>query len=273
MPTTDHRPRSADELDTFARELLDAFQSGRAVEPFTERPGGLDVDDAYRVQQRLVAGHAAAGRAVVGRKIGLTSLAIQKQLGVDEPDFGVILDSHVYADGASLDPEALRMILPRIEPELAFVLGEELGGDDLTVEQVLAATKQIVPVFEVIDSRVVDWRITLPDTIADNASCFGVVLGTPVPVGDVGDLREVEVVMSRDGEELHRATGDAVLGHPAKAVAWLARAVARFGETLPADQPILAGSFTAAVPTDPGRYEARFSGGAGSVAVTIGASA
>jgi 2-keto-4-pentenoate hydratase len=271
MPATDHRPRSSADLEALARELLEAFESGSAVEPLTERPGGLDVDDAYRVQQRLVAGHAAAGRTVVGRKIGLTSLAMQRQLGVDEPDFGVLLDSHVFPDAATLDPAALRMVAPRLEPELAFVLGEELRGADLTVEQVLAATTEIVPVFEVIDSRVVDWRITLPDTIADNASCFGAVLGAAVPLDGLGDLREVEVVMSFDGEEVGRATGDAVLGHPAAAVAWLAKAVDRFGAALPAGQPILAGSFTAAVPATPGAYEARFSGGVGTVTATIGA--
>lgn len=272
MPTTDHRPLAAAEIEGLARELLDAFETAVPVEPPTDRHPGLGVQDAYRVQQRLVAGHASRGRNVAGRKIGLTSVAMQQQLGVDEPDFGVVLDSHVFAGGQELDPAGLGMIAPRLEPELAFVLGEELGGDDLTVEQVLAATREIVPVFEVIDSRVVDWRITLPDTIADNASCFGAVLGDPVPVAEVGDLREVEVVMTHDGATVQRATGDAVLGHPAKAVAWLARAVHRFGETLPAGQPILAGSFTAAVPTDPGRYEARFSGGVGSVTVTIGAS-
>lgn len=271
MSTTDHRPRSSSELDALAHELLTAFETGSAVEPPTERAGGLDVDDAYRVQQRLVAGHAAAGRAVAGRKIGLTSLAMQRQLGVDEPDFGVLLDSHVYPDAATLDPAALRMVAPRLEPELAFVLGEELRGADLTVDQVLAATTAIVPVFEVIDSRVVDWRITLPDTIADNASCFGAVLGAAVPLAGLGDLREVEAVMTFEGDEVGRATGDAVLGHPAAAVAWLAKAVHRFGEALPADQPILAGSFTAAVPAAPGHYEARFSGGVGTVSATIGA--
>ncbi|WP_036726334.1 2-keto-4-pentenoate hydratase [Patulibacter minatonensis] len=270
MSTTDHRPRSSAELDALARELLEAFESGTAVEPLTERPGGLDVDDAYRVQQRLVAGHAAAGRTVAGRKIGLTSLAMQRQLGVDEPDFGVVLDSHLFADGATFDPAAQRMVAPRLEPELAFVLGEELRGPGLTVEQVLAATAEIVPVFEVIDSRVVDWRITLPDTIADNASCFGAVLGAAVPLDAVGDLREIEVVMTHDGDEVGRATGEAVLGHPAKAVAWLAEAVGRFGEALPVGQPILAGSFTAAVPAAPGAYEARFSGAVGTVTATVG---
>ncbi|MEV4421503.1 fumarylacetoacetate hydrolase family protein [Patulibacter sp. NPDC049589] len=271
MPTTDHRPLAATEIERLARELLEAFETGSPVEPLTSRPHGLDVDDAYLVQQHLVAAHAEGGRTVAGRKIGLTSRAMQRQLGVDEPDFGVVLDSHLYAAGTTLDPAALRMIAPRLEPELAFVLGEELGGTDLTVDQVLAATSEIVPVFEVIDSRVADWRITLPDTIADNASCFGAVLGDPVPLASVGDLREVEVVMTHDGEVVQRATGDAVLGHPAAAVAWLARAVARYDEVLPAGQPILAGSFTSAVPADPGRYEAVFSGGAGSVAVTLGA--
>lgn len=258
-----------DEVRALAGELLRAFETGAALEPLTGARPALSVDDAYAVQRTLVAAHARAGRAVCGRKIGLTSPAIQDQLGIDSPDFGVLLDSHTFATGATVSLGELRAIAPRIEPELAFVLARELSGPGVTAQDVRDATAAVRPVLEIIDSRIRDWRIALPDTVADNASCLGAVLGAPVPGEQAGDLAQAQAQLRRDGAVVARGAGTAVLGHPAAAVAWLANELARFGEPLPAGQPVLAGSFTAAVDLLPGRYEASFGPALGSVAVTV----
>lgn len=246
--------------------LFDALEQGVPLDPPTVTHPGLTVDDAYAAQQALVALHEAAGRRVVGHKIGLTSKAIQDQLGVDSPDFGVILDAFVFPSGSTI-PRA-GMCFPRIEGELAFRIGSDLGAD-ADADAVLAATTEIVPVFELIDSRVRDWKITLPDTVADNASCWGVVEGTGMPVADVGPLADVTLELQRDDETVQSGTGAAVLGNPAEAVAWLARELAARGTTLRAGELVLSGSFTAAVDLDPGTYTANFGAGLEPVEVTI----
>jgi 2-keto-4-pentenoate hydratase len=251
-----------------AESLFRAFETGAPVAPPSEALT-LSVDDAYAVQRALVDAHRHAGRSVVGRKIGLTSLAMQRQLGIDNPDFGVLLDTHVWTSGVRLSRRKLRMIAPKLEPEIAFVLERDLRGPGITADHVLAATAAVVPVFEVIDSRVRDWRITLTDTVADNASSLGAVIGELVPIAGAGDLSAITVRFSADGQIVQEGTGAAVMGNPAAAVAWVADELARFDEALPAGQPILAGSFTAAVDASPGRYEASFGPGLGSVTVEI----
>ena len=271
MPTTTTTSTTISDHDgrQLGARLFAAFESGNSIEPLTEARPGLLVDDAYRIQRALLDAHTRAGRAVVGRKIGLTSLAMQRQLGIDSPDFGFLLDSHVWSSGVRLSRSALHAVAPKIEPEIALVLKHELRGPGIDLHGVLAATETILPVFEVIDSRIRDWRISLSDTIADNASCLGAVLGEPVAAGAVGTLAAVKVCLSRDGEMLQEGTGAAVMGNPAAAVAWLANELGRFGEPLPPGQPILAGSFTAAVDATPGRYEASFGAVLGSVTIEV----
>ena len=252
-------------LRALADELFAAFQHGEPVDPPTQTLPGLTPELAYQVQQRLLARHRDEGREVAGHKVGLTSLAMQRQLGIDSPDFGVVLDSHSFPSGATLSRSGHRMLLPKLEPELAFVLDRPLQGPGLTDEQVMAAITHVIPVMEVIDSRVRDWKIGLADTIADNASCFGAVLGTPVEVAQAGALPGVAVTFSKDGETVQEGRGDAVLGDPVRAVTWLANQV---GE-LPVGQPILAGSFTAAVDATPGRFTADFGPAIGSVHVVM----
>jgi 2-keto-4-pentenoate hydratase len=254
-----------------ADALFAAFERGEPVAPPTAGDAALDADGAYAVQRALVDRHRAAGRRVVGRKIGLTSLAMQRQLGVPEPDYGVLLDSHAWASGACLGRAAERMIAPRLEAELAFVLDRALAGPGVTAGEVLAATRAVVPVWELIDSRVRDWQITLADTIADNASSLGVVVGDRATAPSGVDLRTVGLVLERDGEVVATGAGAAVLGHPARAVAWLANALGRHGEQLPAGQLVLSGSFTAAVDAQPGSYRASFGGGLGAVEVRVDA--
>lgn len=259
-------------VDALAAELLAAFETGTPLDPLSGRHPDLTVDDAYAIQRALVAGHAAAGRHVTGRKIGLTSEGIQRQLGVDQPDFGVLLDSHTFRSGERVSLGALHTILPRIEGEIAFVLSRPLAGTDaapVTPRDVRDATAGVLPVFELIDSRIRDWKITLVDTVADNASCLGAVLGDHVTLPDAGPLPDTKMVLTRDGEVLMAGEGKAVLGDPAVAVAWLANELGRRGDELPAGQPILSGSFTAAVDAVPGRYVADFGALLGTVQIDI----
>jgi 2-keto-4-pentenoate hydratase len=269
MPATTQAPLSSDVVERLGQELFDAFESGSAIEPVTAAHPAMTVADAYRVQRALLMRHSTLGRATAGHKIGLTSRAIQQQLGVTSPDFGVVLDSHVFASGATVSRSELKMVAPRLEAEVAFVLEHELRGPGVTSEDVVASTRALVPVFELIDSRIRDWRITLADTIADNASCLGAVIGAEVPPVDVGAVTALSVSFGRDGAVLQEGDATAVMGDPAAAVAWLANELAGFGEALAAGRPVLSGSFTAAVDATPGRYEAGFGDRLGAVSVEI----
>lgn len=210
----------------------------------------MTVADAYAVQQALIQRWLAAGAVQVGWKVGLTSAAMQRLLGVTEPDFGHLLDTMQVADAGVVRRSEL--IWPRVEPEIAFVLRADLRGPGVTEREVLAATAALVPALEVVDSRIRDWQIRLADTIADNASCGRFVLGAArVPPGDF-DLRLLGMVFRVDGQVVATATGAAVLGHPAAAVAWLANTLATFGQGLQAGQVVLPGSLVAAVDLQPG---------------------
>lgn len=263
--TSTRPPTTVTEL---ADRLFTAFETATPIAPLTEADPRMDVSLAYDVQRVLLERHRAVGRSLAGRKIGLTSVAMQRQLNVSEPDFGFILDSHVYDHGATLSVSECRMIAPRLEAELAFVLGRDLAGPGISEADVMSSAREIVPVFEIIDSRICDWRIRLPDTIADNASCYGAVRGTGTDPSGI-DLSTVGLVLERDGEQLATAAGAAVMGHPARAVAWLANTLGGFGDTLEAGALVLSGSFTAAVEAEPGTYTARFGEGLGTVEVTI----
>jgi 2-keto-4-pentenoate hydratase len=262
---------SAAEVDALATALFDAFESGHPVDPPTERHPGMSVADAYRVQQGIVARHEAAGRTVTGRKIGLTSDAMRAQLGVEDPDFGVLLDTRTFTDAATVSMSGLNAIAPKLEGEIGFVLKRPLAGPGITAQDVIDATDRVLPVFELIDSRVRDWKIGLADTISDNASALGAVLGEPVVPQRAGDLAALSMRFTRDGELQHEGTGAAVMGDPALAVAWLANELGRHGDELPAGEPILSGSLTAAIDATPGVYVADFGPALGSVTVTIGA--
>jgi 2-keto-4-pentenoate hydratase len=269
MTTPAHTTLHDADVERIAAELFGAFEFGVAIEPLTVSRPDLTVEDAYRIQAALMRRHAGAGRARVGRKIGLTSEGIQKQLGVDSPDFGALLATHVFESGATVSIAGLRMIRPRIEAEVGFVLHRALSGPGVTAGDVLAATRHVVPVFELCDSRIRDWKITLADTVADNASALGAVIGVPVAPATVGPLDELSVGFGRDGEILQRGQGSAVMGDPARAVAWLANQLGELGDALPADEPILSGSFTPMIDVVPGHYEASFGTAFGSVRLEV----
>jgi 2-oxopent-4-enoate hydratase len=242
-------------LHRLADALLVAELSGRPIRPPSEVEPALTVDDAYAIQAINVRSRERDARCpvdVVGHKIGLTSRAMQEQLGVDRPDFGVLYRDRVHRTGARIATQ--RLIAPRIEPELAFVLAADLEGPGVTAAHVLAATAAVVPALEVIDSRVADWRISLVDTIADNASCHCAVLGADEHPPAAVDLAGAAVALRVDGAIVQEGTGAAVLGDPALAVAWLADALAEHGAALRAGHVVLSGSMTAAVPFTAGAH-------------------
>jgi 2-keto-4-pentenoate hydratase len=263
---TSLKPHRVDEL---AGALFEAFQTGTPVEPPSAAFPDLTVDEAYAVQRQITEHHAQAGRQVTGRKIGLTSHAIQSQLGVDQPDFGVLFDALTFRSGDRVSMRSLHAIAPRLEAEIGFVLTTPLSGPGVTARDVRDATAGVLPVFELIDSRVRDWRITLVDTVADNASSLGAVLGDHVTLPDAGPLPATMMTLARDREVQVAGNGDAVLGDPAEAVAWLANELGRRGDMLPAGEAILSGALSAAVDAIPGHYVADFGPLLGTVTIEI----
>jgi 2-keto-4-pentenoate hydratase len=256
---------------TTAAELLWAAERDLApIGPLTETFPGIDVVDAYEIQLSNIRRKIAAGARVRGHKVGLSSPVMQQMMGVDEPDYGHLLDSMVLDQ--NLPIPAARYCYPRIEVEIGYVLGSALPGAGCTEADVLAATEYIVPSLELIDSRITDWRIKLADTIADNASSAGVILGaerkTPAELAAAGiDLSDIDAVLHQKGgtsggegwAEIARGNTSAVLGNPTACVAWLARKVAGFGVKLEAGHLILPGSCTRAVDARPGsNFRAEF---------------
>jgi 2-keto-4-pentenoate hydratase len=239
-------------------DLLRAAERDRVpIKPLVELHPDLDVVDAYEIQLINIRRRIGEGRLVLGHKVGLSSLAMQQMMGVDEPDYGHLLDDMELTGTA----RAADYLYPRVEVEVAFVLGADLPGEGCTVRDVLAATEYVAPSIELIDSRIADWRIGLPDTIADNASSAGFVLGDArVAPSDV-DLRAIDVRLSKDGVVVVEGRSDAVLGDPTIAVAWLANKVASFGVRLKAGDVVLPGSCTRAVDAGPGdAFHAEFDG-------------
>lgn len=248
-----------------ARELYQAEKTKRVLQPFTEKYSGITPEDSYRIQLALIEMKKADGAKVVGKKIGLTSKAMQKMLNVDQPDYGHILDNMVLQDAAAFRIDEL--IQPKIEPEIAFILDRELKGPGITPMQVLAATRFVVPALEIIDSRIEGWKIKLCDTIADNASSARIVLGNSAKRVDDLDLKLVGMVLEKNGEIVQTGAGGAVLGHPAVAVAWLANAIGQFGVSLGAGEIVMPGALCAATDVSAGDLLQASFDGLGTVSV------
>lgn len=233
------------DVGKWAEHLLEAEADRRAVPPITDAEPGLTVDEGYAIQDELIRLRVERGETVLGAKLGLTSRAKQRAMGVDEPVYGVLTDAMPLALEQPLDLD--RFIHPRAEPEIVFILGEDLAGPGVTLHDVLDATAAVCCGLEVIDSRYEDFRFTLPDVVADNTSAAAFVLGPRSAVPDF-DLALVGCVFEVDGQPLETAAGAAVLGHPAEAVALLANRQGRQGGSLRAGWIIFSGGLTNAAP-------------------------
>ena len=228
------------------RRLYEALRDQRTLAPLIERDPSITIDDAYAVSLDFLSRRLEDGERVVGKKIGVTSKAVQDMLGVHQPDFGFLTDwMHVEGD---IDVDAKGLIAPRAEAEIAFILKDSLNGPGVTAEQVIAATQSFIPCFEIVDSRIQDWKIGIVDTVADNASCGVYVLGDARVDPRAHDLPNLHVTVTKNGEPLSEGYGHAVQGSPAQAVAWLANTLGAYGVTLDAGDVILSGSL---VPLEP----------------------
>lgn len=232
--------------ETYGRELYEALRARQTVAPLIERDPSLTIDDAYAISLDFLGRRLADGERVVGKKIGVTSKAVQDMLGVHQPDFGFLTDD-MFVDGP-IDIDAKRLIAPRAEAEIAFILKTPLAGPGVTASDVLAATESIAPCFEIVDSRITDWKIGIVDTVADNASCGVYVLGEQRLDPRGLDLPALHVSVAKNGSPLSEGYGHAVQGDPAQAVAWLANTLGAHGVTLDAGDVILSGSLVPLAP-------------------------
>lgn len=232
--------------ERYGAELFSCLRERRTVAPLIARDPALTIDDAYAISLDLLARRLAGGERVVGKKIGATSKAVQDMLGVHQPDFGFLTDWMQVGEVIDIDAKAL--IAPRAEAEIAFILQDSLNGPGVTAQDVIAATAAIVPCFEIVDSRIQDWKIGIVDTVADNASCGVFVLGEARADPRVHNLPDLHVTVTKNGMPLSEGYGHAVQGNPAQAVAWLANTLGTHGVTLDAGDIILSGSL---VPLEP----------------------
>ena len=252
-------------IQTLGDELYAALQNATVVEPLTTRYPEITIADAYAIQQRLNARRLAAGERVVGKKIGVTSAAVMNMLGVHQPDFGLLTDGMVYNEGQPI--EASRLIQPKAEGEIAFLLKKRLQGPGVTAADVLAATEGVMACFEIVDSRVRDWKIKIQDTVADNASCGVFVLGDTLVDPRHVDLSTCGMVLEKNGELAVTGAGAAALGHPLNAVAWLANTLGPLGLALEPGEIVLSGALAAMVPVKAGDSLRMAIGGIGGCSV------
>lgn len=227
-----------------AQLLETAWNTNRPIAALSDTHGLRNIADAYAVQQEWTRLRQACGDRVVGRKIGLTSRAVQQQLGVEQPDFGSLWESRWFeAKGGMAEVDLSVFVQPRVEGEVAFLISKRLQGPGVTPQQVLDATEALAASMEIVDSRIENWRIKIFDTIADNASYGGFTLGPWTTVLLREDLANIEMTLRRNGEIVAVGSGSACLGHPAQAVAWLANALSDFGIGIEAGDIVLSGSW------------------------------
>ena len=237
-------------IERHGDELYQALVERRVLAPLLEREPAITLQDSYAIQQRMIARRIAAGETIIGKKLGVTSKPVQEFLGVYEPDFGQLTSGMLRTQADGVDLNAL--IQPKAEAELAFVLERDLVGPGITATDVIRATAYVAPCFEIVDSRIKDWKIKIQDTVADNASC-GVFL-----LGDVkGDPRKIDITLAgmavhKNGALFSTGVGAAVQGSPVNAVVWLANTLGQLGLPFRAGEMILSGSQSALVPVDDG---------------------
>jgi 2-oxopent-4-enoate/cis-2-oxohex-4-enoate hydratase len=251
--------------DTLGDELYTALRTQQTVEPLTNRFPDLSIEQAYRIQQRMIDRRLKDGERIVGKKIGVTSAAVMNMLGVHQPDFGYLTDAMIVNQGEAIDTATL--IQPKAEGEIAFVLKRDLMGPGVSVADVLAATECVMPCFEIVDSRIRDWKIKIGDTVSDNASCGVFVLGDrAVSPMDV-DLHTCGMVLEKNSEIVATGAGAAALGSPLNAVAWLANTLGSLGIGLKAGEVVLSGALAAMFPAQKGDFFRVSIGGLGECSV------
>lgn len=252
-------------IEKYGDELYEALVNRKAVAPLTDREADITIEDAYQIQQRMIQRRLDTGETIIGKKIGVTSKVVMDMLKVDQPDFGMMTSGMVFNEGEAIDTST--MIAPRAEAEVAFVLKSDLMGPGVTAADVLRATDCVLPCFEIVDSRIQDWKIKIQDTVADNASCGVLVLGGLRKSPRDIDLALAGMVLEKNGEVISTSTGAAVQGSPVNAVAWLANTLGRLGIPLKAGEVILSGSQSPLVPVKAGDSLVCSVGGLGSTSV------
>ena len=225
-----------------AQELFDAQNKRLPVAPLITRHQQLTIDDAYQISLKTLALRTKAGETVIGKKIGVTSEAVQKMLNVHQPDFGFLTNTMHHPDGSNISLKKSQLIQPRAEGEIAFCLKHDLQGPGITAQQVLDATDWVAPCFEIVDSRIEDWNISIVDTVADNASCGVFVIGDKHTDPTTLDLSTVKMAVHHNGQPAVTGIGSAVQGHPAQAVAWLANTLGEYGIEFKKGEIILSGA-------------------------------
>ncbi|MED1204479.1 2-keto-4-pentenoate hydratase [Heyndrickxia acidicola] len=254
-------------VENLAEALIEAERSRKSILPLTKSYPALSTDDAYRIQLEVIQKKLNTGRKIIGKKVGLTSKAMQSMLGVTEPDYGHLLDDMTVPDGEIV--ETGEMISPKIEAEIGFILGEDIKGPNITFLDVLMATEYVTPALEIIDSRIENWDIQLADTVADNGSSAKVVIGgSRIKVEEV-DLRTVGMTLYKNRRLQATGAGAAALGHPAHAIAWLANKLSEFDIPLKAGELILPGALSKAIEVQSGDSISALFGVLGSVTVTF----
>ncbi len=260
----------SEKITALGDELYEAMRSFTMLEPLTDREPDISIDDAYQISLRMLERRLEAdGEKVVGKKIGVTSAAVQEMLGVFQPDFGFLTDAMQFSNGAQI-PIAGNLIQPRAEAEIAFVLKHDLGSDNINEQAVLDATECIVPCFEIVDSRIRDWNIKIQDTVADNASCGVFVLGEDRVDPNDFDLAKLKITVRKNGQPLSEGLGSAVQGNPLTAVAWLANTLGQYDIPFLAGDIILSGSLVPLEPVSAGDELSLELEGVGSASVKFG---
>lgn len=251
--------------DELGDELFTALRERRVVAPLTGRVPGITIDDAYRISSRILSRRQAEGETLVGKKIGVTSLAVQSMLGVYQPDFGY-LTSAMWIHGDEI-PVSTTLIQPRAEGEIAFVLARDLIGPGVTNDDVLRAVDHALVCFEIVDSRIADWKIKIEDTVADNASSGLFAVGaTRIDVRGF-DFFSCGMVVEKNGKILSTGAGAAALGSPLTCVAWLANTLGGYGVPLKAGEIVLSGSLVPLEKVGPGDHMKVTLAGGGSLSV------
>ena len=247
-------------------ELYTAMLERTPVRPLTERFSDITIEDAYNISLRMLERRIESGEKIIGKKIGLTSKAVQNMLGVGQPDFGYLTDKMAFSQGEEM-PISDRLMQPKAEGEIAFILKKDLMGPGITAADILAATDCVLPCFAVVDSRVENWQIKIQDTVADNASCGLFVLGDRAVDPRKVDLATCGMVVEKNGSIISTGAGAAALGSPVNCVTWLANTLGQFGIPLKAGEVILSGSLVPLEPVQAGDFMSVSIGGIGSASV------